>query len=217
MTSKKKPPRYWESFSNLERELLTFIEECGTVSVMPTYGEFNKARRSDLVKAIRKHGGIPAVAEKLGLTYKAKRHGYWDKFTLERELLAFIEKHGIPGVMPTNPELIKAGRGDLARTIQRCGGFPTVAENLGLNYAKTRPGHWQDFVKVEQEILAFIKQCGTPGVMPTYEALKKAGRNNLVQAIQTHHGGRQAVAERLGLQLIYTAKPPNYWKEYTNV
>ena len=151
------------------------------------------------------------------MTSKKKPPRYWDNLTLERELLAFIEKHGIPGEMPTNPQLIKAGRGDLARTIQRWGGFPTVAEKLGLNYAKTRPGHWQDFVKVEQEILAFIKQCGTPGVMPTYETLKKAGRNNLVQAIQTHHAGRQAVAKRLGLQLIYTAKPPDYWKEYTNV
>src|SRR5438445_749981 len=150
-----------------------------------------------------------------GGAYRKKPQGYWNDFAnVERELLAFIEDHGTPGVMPTQDELTKTKRGDLKNAIsKKHGGYPAVAERLGLEFtctAKPR-GYWSDFSNVERELLAFIKEHGTPGVMPTAAELAKAGRGDLTGAISNHHGGYLPVAEQLGLKLAYVAKPPGYW------
>lgn len=66
----------------------------------------------------------------------AKPPGYWDDFAVfEQELLAFIEGHGVPEVMPTQQLLHRAGRHDLMHGIQVHGGSATVAERLGWEMA----------------------------------------------------------------------------------
>lgn len=40
-----------------------------------------------------------------------------------------------------------------------------------------------------------------PDTMPSYAAMRAAGLGAVADAIRTKHGGMQAVAERLGLQL----------------
>jgi hypothetical protein len=134
MASERKPPEYWEDFSNLEHELLAFIEEHGTPRVMPKQDELIKARRSNLSNAIRQHGGFQSVAEKLGWDYTRKRPDHWKEFdNVARELLAFIEKQGTPGVMPTKKALEKAGYSNLANAIEKNhGGYWSVAQKLSL-------------------------------------------------------------------------------------
>src|ERR1700687_4119819 len=56
----RKPGNYWDSFAHVKTELLTFIEKYGDTGVMPIKAELLKAKRGDLAKAIRKHGGIAA-------------------------------------------------------------------------------------------------------------------------------------------------------------
>src|SRR4028118_279802 len=117
MGSERKPNGYWNDFTNLKRELITFIEEHGTPSMMPTQKELAKAGKSSLSFAIRKHGGWQLVAEnlRLELPCTAKPKGYWEDFAnVECELLAFIQKHGTSGVMPTNTKLQKAGKSSLS-------------------------------------------------------------------------------------------------------
>ena len=141
----RKQTDYWDDFTIVKCELLSFIQERGTPGVMPTYEELQKAGRSDLASAIPKHGGSPAVAEQLGLelVYARKPLNYWKEFSnLEHELLVFIEEHGISGVMPTYKQLQQAGRSDLASVIPNNGGCQSVAEQLGLTYAKRRTGYW---------------------------------------------------------------------------
>jgi superfamily II DNA or RNA helicase len=146
-----------------------------------------------------------------------KPHGYWNEFgNLETELLTFIEEHGVPGAMPTRDNLKQAGRGDLGTAIEKHGGSQSVAKQLGLTYAKKRNGYWNEFSNLEQELRAFIEECGIPGVMPTAEELQKASRSSIVAAV-CKHGGFQLVAERLGLEFINTAKPPAYWEDFTNL
>ncbi len=209
MASKRKPNGYWDDFSNLERELLAFIEERGTPGVMPTASELIEAGRSDLASAVNmKHGGYLAVTEKLGLNAAstAKPPGYWKDFSnLECELLDFIEEHGNFGVIPTQRELQKVGRSSLAFAIHKHGGFQLVAQRLGLTYAHKRHGYWQDFANVKHELLAFIEECGTPGVMPTDTELRQARRSQLSEAI-SKHGGFGAVAQQLGLEFTYIKK-----------
>jgi hypothetical protein len=86
---------------------------------MPSLSELQRAKQSGLVNAIRKHGGIYAVAERLGLQLAstAKPPSYWDNIEhIKLAICEFNEMRGTPGVMPTGGELKKAGRTDLAST-----------------------------------------------------------------------------------------------------
>jgi len=76
--SSQKPRGYWDDFANVETELRAFIAEHGTDGIMPTVSELD-AGYSSLTYAIRKHGGISTVAERLSLkrpdTRKLKGYG----------------------------------------------------------------------------------------------------------------------------------------------
>lgn len=171
MDIKRKPNGYWNDFFNVKRELLDFIQEHGTRGLMPTLEELKKVGRSSLAMSIQKHGGAQSVAERLGveLSYTAKQNGYWKDFAnVERELLAFIKKHGTPRVMPTNTKLQKAGQSSLSFAIHKHGGCQSVAERLGLTYTKKRHHYWDEFANVERELLSFIEEHGTLSVMPTH-------------------------------------------------
>jgi hypothetical protein len=186
---------------------------------MPTHEDLRKAGRNNLTGAIRRHGGYPAVAGRLGLTIPYKPKGFWeDPTNAEGELLDYIKAQGTPGIMPTQLELRKAGQGHLDKIIQKHSGYPQVAARLGLAlaYEKKLSGHWDDFDNVAREVLAFNEKHGHPGIMPTHEELRKAGRADLTMPIQKH-GGVAQVASRLGLALPYTAQPPGYWDDFSNV
>jgi hypothetical protein len=104
MKSQRKPKGYWDDFANVERELREFIAQYGVDGVMPTQKELAEKQRNDLVQGIGKHGGISAVARQLKLTSLnvSKPAGYWNDFNnVEKELLDFIEKQDLHGIMPT--------------------------------------------------------------------------------------------------------------------
>eukprot|EP00741_Cyanophora_paradoxa_P021772 tig00000241_g21015.t1 len=63
----RRPPSYWDDISNLERELLQFIEEHGTPGRMPTSDELKRNGASHLRYAIVRHGGAKTVARMLHL------------------------------------------------------------------------------------------------------------------------------------------------------
>jgi hypothetical protein len=214
-----KPMGYWDDFANVAEALQTFIQEQGTPSVMPTNSELQRAGQSSLAGAIKKHGGISAVAERVGLrlSYTAKPGGYWDDITtVENELRSFIEAEGKPGIMPTSGALQKAGRGDLVTAITNHGGFPALAERFGFVYSYTaKPDrYWSDFANIQREIFDFIQAQGSQGIMPTSIELSNASKHSLAAAINAH-GGFHAVAERL--KLIATTKPNGYWNNFANL
>src|SRR2546425_8672980 len=92
-----------------------------------------------------------------GVVYRKKPPGYWNDFAnVKRELLAFIENHGTPGVMPTNTDLGKAGRSDLQNALAKHGGYPSVAAPLRLACAKKQQRYLGDFAHVERGLPAFI-------------------------------------------------------------
>jgi hypothetical protein len=215
----RKPNGYWDDFTNIEREIRAFIVEQGIDGVMPSVYELAGAGRSSLTRAIGRHGGIPAVAEQLGLIYNRKSVGDWSDFAnVKQELLAFIAEHGNYGIMPTVSELTNAGHSVLARAISQHGGFLIVAEQLGLERPNTdKPLRcWNDFTNVERELRTFIVEHGTEGIMPTSRELTSAGRADLARAIGKQ-GGFPAVAERLGLARPNASKPKGYWDTFTNV
>jgi hypothetical protein len=218
VSSNAKPYGYWNDFAHLERELHQYIQERGILGVMPTQSELNQAHRQDLINAIRRfHGGFAAVAQRLGLQQHSsgKQAGYWKDFAnVERELRSWIARHGLPGTMPTQQMLRQAGQTGLSTAIIKHGGFPAVAQQLGLTYTYTaKPaGYWNDFSHIEQAVNAFIEEHGTAGVMPTRGELRDVGWHDLEIALGKH-GGSVAVAERMGLQLSYAKRAMGYRKD----
>src|ERR1044072_101867 len=96
-------------------------------------------------------------------THQQKPSGYWKNFSnVEREMFAFIRAHGSHGVMPTNDELLRAARSDLASAVGKHGGYPVVAEklNLSLSHAVKRKGHWDNFSNIKSAITCFIEAEG---------------------------------------------------------
>ena len=217
---KRKPGNYWNDFARVEAELLAFIEEYGTPGVMPIEKELFQGGRGDLANAIRKHDGVEAVAQQLGLqlpSYKRKRHGYWNDFAnVTSKLLNFIADHGTPGVMPKQNELSQAGYRSLVTAINHHGGIFAVAQQLGLHLSHTQhpDGYWDDFANIEHKLVAYIGKYGTQGIMPSRAELSKAGLGDLAGAFD-NYGGSSAVAERLGLQM--KIKPMGHWDDFTNV
>jgi hypothetical protein len=197
------PPSYRDNIEHIEIAVREFNEVCGTPGAMPTGSELKKAGRIDLASAITNHGGFPSLAERFGLlyTYTAKPDRYWEDFAnVRQEILDFNQAQGISGRMPTTIELRNAGKHSLTAAINAHGGFPAVAKRLKFTTTTKSNGYWDDFANVEQELLAFIQEHGSPGVMPTVKALEDAGRSNLVFAINKH-GGVSTIAVRLVLQL----------------
>src|SRR5437660_199139 len=112
----------------------------------------------------------------LSMQYTRKPGKYWGDFAhVETELLAFIEEHGTPGVMPSRNDLRQAGLHDLNGALKRHGGTSAVAKRLNLQ-PKIKPmGHWDDFTNIEKTLSSYIDEYGTLGVMPTASELQKAG------------------------------------------
>lgn len=222
LTSGNKPNGYWDDFTHIEEAVKSFLITSSTPETMPTLAQLKHAGQGDLVAAIAKHGGVGAVAQRLGLqlSSSSRPNGYWNDFThVEEELRSFIHEQGTPGVMPTGAQLRDAGYGNLLSGIIKHGGIATIAQRLELKLSSTaKPSeYWNNFAHIEQELHQYIQEYGMPGVMPTQSELSKAGRLDLVNAIQGIHGGFTNVAQRLGLQQRVSGKQAGYWKDFANV
>lgn len=198
--SKKKESFFYSKFYNLAGELYSLVHAHGTQGVMPTVSDLQSLRRSDLVSAIRRHGGMASVSQRLGLTYKVRaREAFRDWRVFRRRLLAFIELNPPAGgagsldELPSSRTLENFGRMDLYVGVLHHGGPRVVADRLGL-----RRGYLQDFHVVGEQILAFIRTHGTEGVFPTEADFLEVGRGALNVAVAKF--GYSQVAKRLGLQ-----------------
>lgn len=205
MSATQHPPGYWSDFSRVEAELRAFMEAQGTPDAMPTQHAMRLAGRTDLLHAIKRHGGPRAVAERIGVepSNRRKSYGYWRNFAnLEAEIRAYAAAHGTPTMMPTQEDLQANGRSDMVNAIRRNGGFYEIADRLGLQ--RTRPIHplnyWNDFAVVERELRIYLDEIGQPDLIPSYPELIEAQRFDLKYAIE-RHGGLACVAQKLGLRM----------------
>jgi ribosome-associated toxin RatA of RatAB toxin-antitoxin module len=132
-------------------------------TTMPLRGDLRAAGRFDLERASYAHGGLEAVAERIGWKkkYQRKPKNYWEEFnTLVSEIEAFIEEHNLdPTEFPKGKSLIENSRRDIVNAIVKHGGTDEVAERMGLTkvpriYAGSRKPQsaWQEFkAKVGEE------------------------------------------------------------------
>jgi transposase-like protein len=158
------------------------------------------------------------VSKTKALTKPRKPSGYWKNIeNIKREILLINDQRGQIGKMPTREEFVQLGRLDLERAISKHhNGYQSVAEQLRLTYSKKRARYWHDFNNVKCELLKFIQEHGTPGIMPTKQKLEETEATSLAWAVVLH-GGFPNVAAQLGLKLPYGRKPRNYWDNPENL
>lgn len=192
-TPRKKKDFFYDSFSNLARELYSFASEVGEESVMPSTALIQARGRTDLAAAIRKYNGMSKVSQRLGLQYRVRtREAFKDWDIFRRSLVAFIERHGTAGEIPSCRSLTNFGRSDLYQGILHHGGPRAVSDRMEL-----KRNFYQDFHNVGKELLDFIKTHGTEGVMPTENDFLEIGRSSLNLGVSKF--GHSHVAQRLGL------------------
>lgn len=142
---------YWDKFENVAKEIANF-------SNFPTCKQLANACRLDLAKAIHKHGGFPAVAERLGTTAKKRRRRYWHNLqVLHKELLHFMEKNQLEQ-LPSITLLRSAKRWDLMSAIRLHGGLYEVSRKtmLPLSPKSRRPrGYWMNMDHLKRELNDF--------------------------------------------------------------
>lgn len=203
----RRPRKYWQDIERVKIEIGAFIAEYGVKGVMPTRKQFYQFGRADLVQAAGRHGGVRVLANQMGLKCRraARTSLYWKDFNVvKKALLEFSDKH-CPGYMPTGDELTAEGWSALTNAIPAHGGFPSVANKLGLKPRNTRsqgaPSRW-DEKRLRMELHAFtmahFPDLARSQTMPSESQLRKHGRNDLSYAINKF-GGYAAVAEATGL------------------
>ena len=115
----------------------------GGLVFLPTQQELREAGRSDLIAAIRTHGGSLAVARRLGWAVHYGRLP--SEAAVVQQLLLFVQAvHGrrrpktglLP--MPTLRQLQEGGRVDLAGAVQRLGGVGVFAALLAGEQRRRR-------------------------------------------------------------------------------
>jgi hypothetical protein len=132
----------------------------------------------------------------------AKPRGYWHDFAnVEAELRKVVADSGITGQMPSTSVLRSSGLSSLADALGRFGGVYEVAAKLNLTCGKPR-GYWQDYANTRKEFEDFLAiwriTAGEPNGVPTQDMIRKAGRQDLIAAMQLH-GGMQRLAQELDL------------------
>ncbi len=211
---KKYPWFFFDNFSNLEAALRPIIEELG--GRMPTDNEFRSRGQSRLSRAVTKLGGAAVVAKMLGVgTVKLRlpKKRYADFENVKIALVPIVEELG--GKMPTLRELRNRNQSTLSEAITRFGGTAVVARRLGIstNGIITPKNHYDDLENMRAELLPIVEELG--GRMPSDHELRVRDRRSLSRAI-SKHGGKAAVAARLGLS-ISGGHPPNHWKNFDNL
>ncbi len=111
---------------------------------MPGHIELVQTGHSSLARAISVyHGGIAAVASRLGLSYDGPRPpGYWQEWShLEEEIRAFVQSHGLSEQMPSLETLTEHNRHDLINALVTHGGYHAVVGRLALATRYQPPGY----------------------------------------------------------------------------
>ena len=97
--------------------------------------------------------------------------------------------------MPTRKQLRDAGKSDIENLISTFGGYAKVAKLLGLRRStqKKPRGYWTDQANMRREVQDMQEELGLANdVMPSKPMLRKAGRLDLIRAID--NAGRRSIS-----------------------
>ena len=224
MAQEQAPDHYWKDFEVVEREVLLWNEQHGTPGTMPTEAQLLVSGRADLANGIsRHHRGYKAVTAALGLRPgsnppSVKPGAYWrDWENVLAEMPAVSKACGVPEQMPKKDQLLANGYSSLYSAIAKhYGGVYDFAKRIDLpmQHNIAPANHFRDFTTLQAALLEFAAEHGTANTMPTHAQLQNHGRSDLTSAIQLYHGGMEAVAGQLGLEMAQDHLPDHYWKDF---
>lgn len=147
-----------------------------------------------------------------------KPRGYWqDKANVVKETIAAAKRLGHPTIMPCGDELRGIGLSSLEIAITKSfGGIPRFAKECGLQPRRLPNGFFDEIETLCKALRLFSESNGATGLMPTTDALKKAGEHSLVKAIAKHHGV-EAVSAACSLPMSHNKKPDGYYDAFESV
>lgn len=214
---KRRPNGFWSNFESLKREITQFIEnEPGVDEIMPTAQDLVRAGRSDLVRAIRMHGGFSKVALSIGIMPHRSSH-HWE----EVGILSFLQTLKKNGYEISRHSIRESKVAGLESAIDRLGGFPYFNELLEDSkescalYLTKYTGEDNNLLSSEQPACEHLT-CPAPYIervakklciwmeqsnierdrLPTKRELVVAGRLDIWRSIQ-RAGGLQKMSEYL--------------------
>jgi molybdenum-dependent DNA-binding transcriptional regulator ModE len=199
-----KPRSYWDCLTNVKTEIRAFMEE-NCLESFPTTTFLYQQRRSDLVSASGKHGGVFAVAKACEIQYDSRKpFGYWNFETIKIELFELMEQNGFTR-LPTKTFFEESGRYDLLNAIGQHGGLNHMAKLLKLEMENPYriAGYWT-LENLEKELVQFIEENNLD-MMPSMEFIKSAGRGDLEGAI-AKFGGILKVCQAVGIEINFDAE-----------
>jgi hypothetical protein len=181
---------FWRDPANVDAQLRAWASAAGAAR-LPTQRELRAGGASSLAAAVDAHGGLAAFAARTGLPMAARRpNGHWREFAnVAAELAPLLRAGAGPGgapLLPTQAELLAAGRADLVRALRLHGGAGAVAARLGAATRHAPAG------RTEAELLAELQSwrgggdaaaAGADAALPTRAALVAGGRADLADAV----------------------------------
>ncbi len=218
---KRRPNGFWSNLKVLNHELRQFIrdEEGSHVDSMPTAQELVRAGRSDLVRAIRMHGGFSEVAASVGMKpHRSSKN--WEEVRI-LNLLRVLKRNGIE---ISRTSIRSADKPGLESAIDRLGGFPYFLELLQEGkeecaliltdnfdddhiWSSESPKcerlncpipYIERVAKLLSTWMSTRKPVGSKDRLPTKQELEDAGRLDIWRSMQ-RAGGVQKMSEYLHL------------------
>ena len=136
-------------------------------------------------------------------SYKRKSPGYWTEKTVLFELEITIEELGH---FPTQKELAKLNKGDLAASTSKFGGLNRFRDVLGYTQLRKPDGYWKEETIIT-ELKYVIEKLNR---FPKQTELKEMKKHDLSIAI-SKHGGINHFRDKMDFERLY--KPDGYWTE----
>ena len=86
-------------------------------------------------------------------------------------------------------------------------------DKFPMQHNRAPDNHFRDLPTLEAALLEFVAEHGTANTMPTFAQLAANGRSDLTNAMARYHGGTEAVAGQLGLEMAQDCLPNQYWED----
>lgn len=209
-SGRMRPYMYWRDFSNVREEVFGFMQQIGHTD-LPTAQTLMAHKRSDLIRAIQKHGGWLSVSARLGIdcasVTRGRRPAKWPEF---RDVAKEIRRVAClcDVEMPSMDDLNKHGGSGLTRAMEsRFGGLDAVARRMreldGDERRKLRVrrgnGYWQIEDNLKREVAESVRLAceldseRDPGIMITKRELILMGQSDVASAL-SRFGFRKAAA-----------------------
>ncbi len=205
-TIQMKPVGYWNAWEHVVEALREAEAKLGR---FPTLDDLEAMGQGGLVDSIAKrHGGMRAVRERMGIPTEARRPGAWDDWAaVEAALREIIDE---TGGFPTYDEIHRRKIGGLLHAVvTKFGGLTAVRKRMGA----TRVSRAKIPVReeVERDLRAIAEKLGH---FPTGSELETLGRSDLTRACQNHFSGLAETALRMGF--VPKKYPGGYWEFWEN-